>query len=903
VKIVPKKEYGSGYFGQWTRDKFDFPAYEYTCDQITDEKAQTPMNEMWRSGRDHYFLVGNDRIVGIASNFGYIKIRQDEGGPKYLNYYEPKLNQFAGGFGYLKDNVSELSTYYLNADQNLKRRYGIGYFQKEISDDHHHVNQIIFAPFGDDPLLISQVIITNNSLEDTEASWFEYWGCFNFQFSFQALLSAIRAKNSELIKEYRVDFEKKFGNKTIILKGNRGLFNMKFEEKSPLKDKQIDFNLRSSGIQLRNKPDFEDKTPPPIFLVSLDEPANGFCNDPNIFFGKGGLKKPDGLRTGLKFNHDFNDSQNCLVLERKIKLGPGQKKTLTFAYGYIPEDYNLNELISKYSTNIEEHLTNSLERWSEKRVHFKIDADPWIDREVFWHYYYLRGLTTFDSYFKEHILSQGHVYQYIIGFQGASRDPLQHALPFLFIEPKFVKEILRYTLKEIQKDGSIPYGITGNGMIMPSLWNPSDLQLWVLWLLSEYILSSRDIEFLQEELLTYPIHRTSSKKSTVKDLVYLTLDYFLNTIGKGKHGLVRVADCDWNDMVISGFVPEDKQDEVKKIGESCLNTAMTIHVFSRFIEMLSLAKLTDKIEVVSKFRDSLIKPMQEQWNGNWFKRAWLSEDLGWVGNDILWLEPQPWTIISEEVDDSMKERLIENINKLVRRPSPIGAIILSKPVQSNTESRGMATNAGIWPSINGTLVWALSSLDGNLAYEEWKKNLLANKAEQYPDIWYGIWSGPDTWNSIYSEYPGHTLFNKYSVNGQKGSKDEGLFSLGINWTDFPILNLHSHAWSLYNIFHLIGLKFTKEGIEFEPRFPEEQFKIKSPLISFEKNQSHYKGSYYPQIEGYYKITHKFESNVLVKIKEVIVNNQSTEFEVKEESIVFQGRGGGENPLTWKIILN
>ena len=90
-------------------------------------------------------------------------------------------------------------------------------------------------------------------------------------------------------------------------------------------------------------------------------------------------------------------------------------------------------------------------------------------------------------------------------------------------------------------------------------------------------------------------------------------------------------------MVITGFVPEDKQKTVKKIGESCLNSAMTVHVFSRLIEMLSFVKLTDKVETVTKFKDSLIEPIEEQWNGKWYKRAWLSEDLGWVGDDILWL--------------------------------------------------------------------------------------------------------------------------------------------------------------------------------------------------------------------------------------------------------------------------
>jgi hypothetical protein len=37
------------------------------------------------------------------------------------------------------------------------------------------------------------------------------------------------------------------------------------------------------------------------------------------------------------------------------------------------------------------------------------------------------------------ILSQGAIYQYVMGFQGAARDPLQHSLPFLFSDPGIVK--------------------------------------------------------------------------------------------------------------------------------------------------------------------------------------------------------------------------------------------------------------------------------------------------------------------------------------------------------------------------------------------------------------------------------------------------------------------------------
>ena len=92
-------EFGNGYFGKWVVDENGLPAYNYTCNQLEDPKAITPMNNLWRDQRDHYFLVGNDRVTGVASNFGYIKLRQDEGAPKYLNYHIPELDQYGGGFG------------------------------------------------------------------------------------------------------------------------------------------------------------------------------------------------------------------------------------------------------------------------------------------------------------------------------------------------------------------------------------------------------------------------------------------------------------------------------------------------------------------------------------------------------------------------------------------------------------------------------------------------------------------------------------------------------------------------------------------------------------------------------------------------------------------------------------
>jgi hypothetical protein len=80
---VAQKPYGSGYFGSWIEDEFGLPAFHYTCDQAHDPKAATEVNPGILAPTEHIHQVGNDRIVAIASNYGYVRVRQDEGAPKF----------------------------------------------------------------------------------------------------------------------------------------------------------------------------------------------------------------------------------------------------------------------------------------------------------------------------------------------------------------------------------------------------------------------------------------------------------------------------------------------------------------------------------------------------------------------------------------------------------------------------------------------------------------------------------------------------------------------------------------------------------------------------------------------------------------------------------------------------
>jgi len=66
----------------------------------------------------------------------------------------------------------------------------VGYLRKKVADDHYSADQVIFAPFGDDPLLISQVTIANHGRASAEIRWVEYWGCQVYQFSYRSHMQA-----------------------------------------------------------------------------------------------------------------------------------------------------------------------------------------------------------------------------------------------------------------------------------------------------------------------------------------------------------------------------------------------------------------------------------------------------------------------------------------------------------------------------------------------------------------------------------------------------------------------------------------------------------------------------------------------------------------------------------------
>ena len=887
-----EKPYGSGHFGEWIDDAFGLPAFRYTCDQTRDPKAVTPLGPGLLSTTDHIHQVGNDRLIAVVSNYGHVQVRQDEGSPKFLNVHAPERNQFGGGIGYLSDGRETLCTYYPGNAASFERIFGEGYFRKTVSNANYTVDQVILAPFGDDPVLLSQVTITNRSAADAKLRWTEYWGAEMYQFSFRAFAEGMGG--SATPPEIRKKWSDRFARQVRLLDKNAGLLSAtsflgwtREQETAWSGIKRYLSTGTNPFLSPVQEPvpgaSFDDLHPPPTFLVSLDGAADGWSASAKNFFGDGGVIHPSGANRALD---GALDAPSALLLERRIELKPGESRTLYFLYGYLPAGVELDPLVEKYRRSRERALTDSSAKWRAQGMRFRTPSEPWAERETKWNYYYLRSSLTYDDFFGEHILSQGAIYQYVMGFQGAARDPLQHALPFLFSDPGIVKQVLRYTLKEVRADGSVPYAMVGHGAVAyMTSDNSSDMPLWLLWAVSEYVLATRDKAFLDERIAAALVPGSST--STVRELLARCYRHVVEDVGSGEHGLMRMLQDDWNDALVMSWAQRAIKECVAQ-GESVLNSAMAAWVFDYYARLLTFVGDGGKPADDARAKAAQHRKAAEaQWNGKQLRRAWLGPTLGWLGEKGLWLEPQPWAIIGGVTTPDQTSQLVRTVDENLRQPSPIGAMQMDKSDDSSANrmiGAGTAVNGGVWPSLNQTLIWALALVNPQMAWDEWKKNSLARHAAVYPDIWYGVWSGPDTFNSIVSSKPGETIHQQF-----------------MSWTDWPVMNLHTHACSLYSLARLLGVEFVEDGVRLRPGLPLESYSFESPLLGVSKSKSGYEGWYAPAAPGEWTLHITLPESGAGQRMDAEINGKRSRVAVQAGGVI-QLRGSSEpgKPLRWSL---
>ena len=767
--------YGSGAFGRWVEDRWGLPAYSYRIDEARDPRARRIELEDVADPTDAWSQLGNDHVVANAYNHGYTQLWSQDRVYEWVNRYSAAQRQFAGGFGWLRTGGRTISTLYADRPRGAvtERVFGSGYSRRRTATAGLAVEEHVYAPFGDDPLLLHDVTIRNRSARPLAASWFEYWGVN--------------------------PWEPGTGR-------TRGLGIPAWD-------------ARRRTLSVGQAAEGPDRRPLRIFAAALRGAVSGHATNAERFFGAGTRAAPGAVATGRLDPRPApaaapgTAGRTLFAFRAPVRLRPGEAVTLRYAYG-AAQPRAVPRLVRRWRA-ARRPLARSQAEWARwlPRSSFG-PGRAWLARELKWAAYTLRSGTSYEECAGRHVISQGGYYQYgNFGAQIAYRDPLQHMLPMVYAAPAIARDVLLYSARQQPRTGDIAYGT--ESLCRPAELEPSnDMDLWLLWSAAEYGLATRDLGVFRARV---PF-RDGGSATLWRHLKHA---YAHQESLVGPNGGYRTTSTgDWSDF--SGAFLE--------MTESTLVSAQLAYVYPRLAELAD-ARGDEAFARTLRRRGRELRAFQRtQWTGRWYTRGFAGERP--IGTGAVFGEPQPWNILAGVPDRAQARRLVAAIRRFLsgvgapaqlRGPARIGSSM--SPALDDPEVTERAGEPGIgggnavyvggaWYAINGWLTWALGELDGVVpragayALDELERNTLAAHAAAFPRRWNGIVSVDDACNSWFAE-------------------DPGACGIGLDHT-YAGQIMHQPAWTLYAATRLAGIAPTAHGYRFDPSLPLRRFSLRLP---------------------------------------------------------------------------
>jgi hypothetical protein len=114
------------------------------------------------------------------------------------------------------------------------------------------------------------------------------------------------------------------------------------------------------------------------------------------------------------------------------------------------------------------------------------------------------------------------------------------------------------------------------------------------------------------------------------------------------------------------------------------------------------------------------------------------------------------------------------------------------------------------------------------------------------------------------------------------------------------MNMHPHAWPLYNITSLLNIRFYSDGFTIKPVLPFEEYSFKSPLLGYEKSKTTITGWYKPIVDGSWKIRIELNEAEISQFTTISVNGTEYPLAITDNSIEFSGNSTKNSPLKWRL---
>jgi hypothetical protein len=784
------------HFGHWAFDRFGLPEFVYTADQRTDPLARQP--ELQGATRAQH-QGGNDRITGHAFNDGYTQLWSQERRAEWANRWDPATRHYAGGFGWLRSGGRTLSTLYLDLPaRSAQRVFGVGSFRHGTRGLGFDVDEDVYAPYGNDPVLLHDVVIRNRSHSTRRATWFEYWDVNPFD------------------REH---------NRAIGVREPR-------------------WSSARRTLSAEQLPGDGDNRPLTVFLASLRGPVGGHETSVEDFFGKGTRAAPAAVAAD-RLNgagHASGTGRALFALRTPIHLRPGAAVRLRYVYGLAP-GRQVAPLVKRLRRQ-RDPASASARRWVNWLPH--ADFGPsrrWVARELLWDAYLLRSATVYEAACGHHTVTQGGYYQYGFGENLGSRSWLHYALPLVYTQPELAREILRYSISlqssDSKRANQIPYG-TGGICKRIELGSSSDLDFWLLLAAGEYGLGARDPGFFDERLPFYEGGSASAWR-------HLKIAYRHQEALRGPRGGYIAGEAgDWSDF----------SSDYLHMTETLLVPAQLAYAYPRLAEVAQLRGDRRFAATLRKRGAELRAFVAQQWTGRgWYARGFSGDRL--IGTGVIFGEPQPWAILAGVPTPSRSKQLVANIRRFLTGigapggPTKIGSAMspaaadpgvteprsASGPLGDNGTLLGASQfPGGVWFDVNGWLTWALSQLDGVVpharayAWDEYTRNTLEAHARAFPNHWDGTISVDDACNGFYSPEPARCGIGG-ALNVWAGEITE------------------QPTWMVMNAVRLAGVSGTRDGYRIAPHLPFPRFSLRTTQVAVRSRKHELSGYVTPQMRG------------------------------------------------------
>lgn len=649
---------------------FDDKAREYVID-----RPDTPAPWVNYLGSPAYGAI-------ISNNAGGYSFERSGANGRILRYVFNQFDQ-PGRYIYLRDDESgdfwSASWQPVAKDLNdyqVKCCHGMGYTRMEASYAGISSKAVYYVPQGK-AYEVWALTVTNDSDRDRSLT----------------LTGYAEFTNHSNYEQDQVNLQYSLFIGRTVFEGNRIT-------------QQIHGNLDA----LAQGEDVDDKTVTERFFGLAGAPVSSYCGDKTAFLGAyHGYGNPQGVAAGDLGNLESYNENSCGALSCKVKLAPGESKTILFATGMKPSA-QAAAILAGYTdpaAQVQQEVDALKAEWYSRFSHLQVETpDPAFNTM----------LNTWNAYncFITFIWSRAASLIYCGLRNGYGyRDTVQDIQGIIHLEPEMACEKIRFMLSaQVDNGGGLPLvKFTHNPGHEDTPDDPSyvketghpayraDDALWLFPTVYKYVAESGNLAFLDEV-----IPFANKDQGTVYEHLKRAVEFSLNHLGP--HGLPAGLYADWNDCLRLGAN-----------GESAF-VAFQFYYAMRILRQFAAHCGADQdVRWLDEKLTEYQSRIQELcWDGDRFIRGFTEagERIGEAAapEANFWLNPQSWAVISGLADSHQADTIMEGVSQ--RLNTAYGAVLMDPPYHAHAFDGALAViynpgtkeNAGIFSQSQGWLILA-----------------------------------------------------------------------------------------------------------------------------------------------------------------------------------------------------